>query len=112
MKPTQIPIHRIENFTDTHLLKLKGIPVLKRNDYFVDDSMTVDGDAPKKFIGVYDYKLLDHRHKSNHTNWVRYIAKTGHKWYPLESIPELLLNRLGVIFGLRMADSRIAMIRG
>lgn len=108
----KIPIHRIENFTDTHLLNVRGIPIFKRNDYFVDDSVTVDGDAPKKFIGVYDHKLLGKRHKSNRKNWVRYIAKTGHKWYPIESVTELLLNKLGVIFGLQMADSQIAMVGG
>ena len=112
MKSAKIPVHRIENFTNTYLLNVKGVPVLKRNDYYVDDSVTVDGDAPKKFIGVYDYKLLGHRRKSNRNNWIRYIAKTGQKWYPVESITELLLNRLGTIFGLHMADSRIAMVGG
>jgi hypothetical protein len=107
-----IPIHKIENYTDLHRLKVLNVVVLKRGDYFVDDSVTIDGDAPKKFIGVYDYKLLNHKHKCNHNNWVRYIAKTGHKWYPNESITEFLLNRLGVAFGLRMADSRLAMIGG
>ena len=107
-----IPIHKIENYTDTHRLDVPGVPVVKRSDYFVDDSITVDGDAPKKFIGVYDYQLLSNRHKANQKNWICYIAKTGHKWYPTESITELLMNRLGIIFGLQMADSRIAMIGG
>ena len=108
----KIPVHKIENYTDAHLLDVHGIPVIKRGNYFVDDSVSVDGDAPKKFIGVYDYQLLNHKHKSNRKNWIRYIAKTGHKWYPMETITELLMNRLGQIFGLTMADSRIAMIGG
>jgi len=112
MNPSVIPIHRIENYTSALKLGVRGVPVLRANDYFVDDFVTVDGDAPKKFIGVYDYSMLDGKHKSNRKNWIRYIAKTGHKWYPIESITELLLNKLGVIFGLRMAESRIAMIRG
>lgn len=41
-----------------------------------------------------------------------YIAKTGHKWYPIESITERLLCRLGEVFGLRMAESGLAMIGG
>ena len=108
----KIPVHKIENYTDAHLLNVPGVLVVKRGNYFVDDSVSVDGDAPKKFIGIYDYKLLDHKHKANRKNWIRYIAKTGHKWYPTESVTELLMNRLGVIFGLTMADSRIAMIGG
>jgi len=108
----KIPIHKIENFTDAHHLDVRGVPVLKRSNYFVDDSVTVDGDAPKKFVGIYDHQLLGQKHKTNKNNWIRYIAKTGHKWYPIESITELLLNKLGMIFGLNMAESRIAMMGG
>lgn len=110
MITNKIPFHKIENFTDVHHYDIRKVSVVKRDNYFVDDSVTIDGDAPKKFIGVYDYAQLDSKHKINCKNWIRYIAKTGHKWYPIESITELLLNRLGVIFGLQMADSRIAMI--
>jgi len=112
MESVKIPIHRIENYTDAHRLGVCNVPVIKRNDYFVDDSITVDGDAPKKFIGIYDHNLIKTKHKTNRKNWIRYIAKTGHKWYPQESITELLLNRLGVIFGLKMADSCVVMIGG
>lgn len=112
MIATKIPFHKIENFTDVYRYDMRKIPMVKHNDYFVDDSITIDGDAPKKFIGIYEYQLLGSKHKANRKNWIRYIAKTGHKWYPIESITELLLNRLGVIFGLHMADSRIAMIGG
>ena len=107
-----IPIHKIENYTNAHQMNVRGVPVMKCSNYFVDDSVTVDGDAPKKFVGIYDHQLLGHKHKANRNNWIRYIAKTGHKWYPIESITELLLNRLGLIFGLNMAESRIAMMGG
>ncbi len=108
----KIPVHKIENYTASYLMDVKTIPDIKRVNYFVDDTVSVDGDAPKKFIGVYDHELLGNRHKANRKNWIRYIAKTGHKWYPIESITELMLNRLGIIFGLNMAESKIAMIGG
>lgn len=108
----KIPIHEIENFTKLRTLQVNHIEVIKGRNYFIDESVTVDGDAPKKFIGIYDYDLLNHKRKSNKNNWIRYIAKTGHKWYPIESITELMLNRLGTIFGLNMAESRIAIIGG
>lgn len=108
----KIPVYKIENYTASCLKDVRNIPDIKRVNYFVDDSVSVDGDAPKKFIGLYDHELLGNRHKANKKNWIRYIAKTGHKWYPIESITELLLNRLGAIFGLNMAESRIAMIGG
>ena len=108
----KIPIHKIEHFTNERQMSIRKVFVVKRRDYFVDDSITIDGDAPKKFVGIYDYQLLGHKRRSNRKNWIRYIAKTGHKWYPVESITELLLNRLGTIFGLQMAESRIVMMGG
>ena len=61
----KMPIHKIENYTDVHQLGVRKVPVIKREHYFVDDSVSIDGDAPKKFIGIYDYQLLDHKHKSS-----------------------------------------------
>lgn len=112
MDSDKFPFHKIENFTKEYRYEVWGVDVIKHNNYFVDDSISIDGDAPKKFIGIYDYQLLGSKHKANHNNWIRYIAKTGHKHYPIESITELLLNRLGAIFGLKMADSKLAMIGG
>lgn len=112
MDNMKIPIHKIENYTDAHLLDVRNVHAVKSGHYFVDDSVFVGGDAPKKFIGVYDYNLLAHKHKSNNKNWIRYIAKTGQKWYPMESVTELMMNRLGTVFELKMADSLIAMIGG
>lgn len=107
-----MPYHKIENFSSSHLMAVKDIPTIKARDYFIDDTISVDGDAPKKFIGVYDNTLLRGKHRTNKKNWVRYIAKTGHKWYPIESITEFLLNKLGEVFGLKMANSRIVVIGG
>lgn len=112
MELDTMPIHKIEHFTDKRQMSTRKVFVVKRRDYFVDDSITIDGDAPKKFVGIYDYQLLEHKRRTNRKNWIRYIAKTGHKWYPVESITELLLNRLGHIFGLQMAESRIVMMGG
>ena len=112
MDSCKFPFHKIENFTNAYRYDVRKVDVVKRNNYFVDDSITIDGDAPKKFIGIYDYRLLNSKHKTNRNNWIRYIAKTGHKWYPIESITELLLNQLGAIFGLKMANSKLAMIGG
>lgn len=108
----RIPIHQIENYSGQHGLWIKYIPVIKNKHYYVDNNVSIDGDAPKKFIGVYDYRMLNSKHKSNQSNWIKYIAKTGHKWYPVESITEYMLNRLGMAFGLDMAESRLAMIGG
>lgn len=79
------------------------IKTLKRNRYSVID-IFVSGDAPKEVIKVYDY---EEGKISKFRNWSIYIAKTGHKWYPYESITEFLLNKLGECLGLEMAASQL-----
>ena len=107
----KIPIHNIESFSGQTNPKIRKVETIKRRNYFVENKH-VDGDAPKKFIGLYDYSKMCHKKRTNRNSWIRYIAKTGHKWYPSESITEYLLNRLGLIFGLDVAESRLALIGG
>jgi hypothetical protein len=42
---------------------------------------------------------------------VAYIAKVGHKWYPMESITEYLMNRIGEVLGVNMAVSKLVIIQ-
>jgi len=69
----------------------------------------IGGDAPKDFIRVYEFKKSK---KADVKNWEKHIAKVGHKWYPLESITEHLLNRIGEILGLDMAHSQLRIVHG
>lgn len=85
------------------------VPVIKGKDFIVDNNVTVGGDAPKDFIRVYKYGEV---RRSKRKKWIKYIAKTGHKWYPNESISEHLLNCIGKELGLIMSDSELAMISG
>lgn len=78
---------------------------LKKQHYELHDFLP-GGDAPKDFIKAYFYKKGEIR--SN--KWNYYIAKVGHKHYPIESITEHLLNDLGTIFGLNMAESELACV--
>jgi hypothetical protein len=64
------------------------------------------GDAPKEFIQAYFYKKGEIRANE----WRYYIAKVGHKHYPIESITEHLLTELGFIFDMDMAKSELAFI--
>jgi len=66
--------------------------------------VTISGDAPKDFIHLYQYG--DGKRK-NFNSWPKYIAKVGKKWYPIESIVEYLLNRIGEIIGIKMAQSEL-----
>lgn len=86
---------------------LHRIPDLKRGSYRVEQGYSISGDAPKEYIRVYEYKKGVF--KSKPKTWPLYIAKTGHKWYPVESIIEQLNSDLGRILGFSMADSKLVM---
>lgn len=90
----------------------RGVRVVKRCHCRWVKDYTLTGDAPKEFVRVYHYEKGQSWTRKNACGWPEYIAKTGHKWYPNESITEYLMNRLGEVFGLTMADSDLAMING
>ena len=86
-----------------------SIPFVKKHQYYVITNVTITGDAPKDFIGYYHYGI---GRKSSPKSWSRYIAKHGHKHYPVEVITEHLLNRIGSVFGFNMAHSELAWVGG
>lgn len=93
-----VKVTKIDNYSGiSYLHKLQGfIPSLNQDSYKIIDR-PVSGDAPKDFI-----QLMDGL----------YIAKVGHKWYPLESMTEYLLNQIGETLGLKMAKSKLVLIHG
>ena len=99
---THLKPDKVENYSGFRA-GLGKIQILKKHQYYVTDQV-VSGDAPKKFIKAYEY---GHTPKSHTSKWPAFIAKTGHKWYPIESVTEYLLNRLGETLGIRMAESKL-----
>lgn len=79
------------------------LPVLKGKNFY-KQKIEVGGDAPKSFIRAYEYGEC---RKDRPSQWTAYIAKVGHKWYPIESITEYLMNRIGEGLGLKMAKSKL-----
>ncbi len=86
-----------------------NIPFPKKHEYFVVTDIAITGDAPKDFIRYYHF---GEGRKNNLQKWPLYIAKLGHKHYPVESITEYLLNRIGQHFGFNMAHSELAWLGG
>ena len=80
-----------------------------RSSYYTILDFPLGGDAPKDFINVYEYGIGK---RANSDTWNNYLAKVGHKWYPQESIIEHLLNRIGEVIGLRMAESQLRLAHG
>lgn len=89
-----------------------GVKVVKEHQYCWVKNFTLTGDAPKEFVRIYEYVHGGKIRKQNKSTWPAYIAKTGHKWYPNESLTEYLMNLLGEAFGLKMAESGIVIING
>lgn len=87
-----------------------AIQVLKKDKFCYVDLGTIIGDAPKCMVAMYDFEKEGKIRKSNTNSWRRYIAKSASKWYPNESITEHLLNELGRVLGLNVANSCIRRI--
>lgn len=85
------------------------IPFPKKHQYFIVTNIAITGDAPKDFIRYYHYGT---GRKRNPETWPLYIAKLGNKHYPVESITEHLITRLGEVFGFNMAHSELAWLGG
>ena len=85
------------------------IPFAKKHHYFIVTGISITGDAPKDFIRYYQY---GEGFKINPKTWPLYLAKHGHKHYPMEAITEYLLNRIGEVFGFNMAKSGLAWFGG
>lgn len=102
---------KVENFSGVNLHLKRCVRPLRKG-YWKELDFSVGGDAPKSFIAVYHYEKQSGIRKSNPDTWPKYIAKVGHKWYPLESINEYLFNRIGEVLGIRMAVSSLMMAGG
>ncbi len=101
-------LRREKSANNSGKINLKYIPVLGPKDYVVIDK-ALDGDAPKEFIKVYSFGTCK---RNNTKTWDSYIAKTGEKWYPHESVIEYLINSIGIILGLRMNEVKLMLING
>jgi hypothetical protein len=92
------------------LKRLDGLlPYLREGFVYVEKNQPLTGDAPKLFLREYQYGEAP---KSKPKQWPAYIAKVGHKWYPVESIMEQLLTDLGKMYCLHIADSKLAIASG
>src|SRR5687767_5595033 len=99
----------IRYFSDYQLNWEALIPQLKKYELRTVDFLSIPGDAPKDFT-----RDAEHRpgHRTRKQRLERYIAKVGSKFYPNESVVEQLLTRIGQIWNLNIADSKLRIIDG
>ncbi len=93
------------------LIGFNTIPLLREKDYIVLDTR-LDGDAPKQLIKLYEYTAGGKMRRDSLKSWIRYIAKTGEKWYPHESVLEYFINRCGQELGISMNEIKLYRING
>lgn len=106
-KTTHLEHVKIKHYADYSMKSSKGVITLKKSCYRVVDGYSITGEAPKSFIKVYDSTRGRTCRKNKIKTWTLYIAKTGSKWYPVESITEHLIARIGTTLGLNMAYSQL-----
>lgn len=87
----------------------KHIPILKKFELASVDKLSMSGDAPKDFSIDREYRP---GHRSKHRPTEKFIAKVGSKFYPLESVIEQLITRIGQCFQVTIADSKLRILDG
>jgi hypothetical protein len=95
--------------SDLQLDWKKLIPEVKNCKIESVEFLTISGDAPKDFTTDREYRP-GYRSRQRPTD--RFIAKVGSKYYPLESIIEQFITRIGQVFSLKIADSKLRIIEG
>jgi hypothetical protein len=108
VKTTSVKTAKVRKLSGAGPKLHRFIPVLKKRNYRTS-AVTISGEAPKDFICVYEYGIC---RRDRPRTWTQYIAKVGHKWYPVESITEQLMNRIGCVMGLQVAESKLMFIGG
>lgn len=93
------------------IFRMKYIPVLKETNYYVRN-IPLSGDAPKQMISAYFYERDGYARKSSVKTWKQFICKTAEKWYPIESVTEYMINKIGKELGLKMNKFRIVSVKG
>jgi hypothetical protein len=94
--------HRWENLVEP----------LRKGKHLIQDVgfLTIPGDQPKCFIRIQEFR--PGRPGARQRHWVEYIAKVGAKNYPIESITEHLLTRLGQCLQVNVAESTLKIVGG
>ncbi len=88
------------------------IPSLRKGRYLVEspESRSIHGDAPKSIIKIREF--IPGHANSKRQRWPEYIAKVGSKRYPVESITEHFLTRVGESLGICIAESKLMIVAG
>jgi HipA-like C-terminal domain len=107
-----VKAEQIKRHSDYQINWHKVIKPLRKGGYTVESTAkrSIHGDAPKSFICIKEY--IPGHSNARQARWPGYIAKVGSKRYPVESLTEHLLTRIGQVLGAHIADSKLRMVAG
>ncbi len=109
-KSSALPFEPITHYADYQPNWSALIPPLRRGQFLIEDagSLSIHGDAPKCFLRAKEWRkgLRNMRPRT----WPKYIAKVGSKWYPVESVTEHLITRIGELAGIKVAESKLLVV--
>lgn len=104
-----VPDKPIRYTSDFQIDWAKAIEPLRQGRVVVE-TREIHGDASKDFLRVREYIAGKRSHPDRPHKWPAYIAKVGSKWYPVESVIEHLITRIGQTCGANITDSRLAIV--
>jgi HipA-like C-terminal domain len=106
----KVPVDPVKFYADYQLNWAALIPPLRRGRFLIEEAqnLSIHGDAPKFFVKAKEYR--EGHPTRGPGDWPKYIAKVGSKWYPIESITERLIARIGECFAFVVAESDLRMI--
>ena len=107
----EVPRKPIKYHADFQINWAGAISPLKRG-HFAVVAREMHGDAPKDFLRVRETDGPNPSRADRPASWPAHIAKVGSKWYPVESITEHLITRIGQCCAVQIADSRLVFVGG
>jgi hypothetical protein len=97
----------VRRYADNQLNWASLVRPLRPHKVVDAETLSISGEAPKDF--VWEQRRGGYGRPSQ---WIGYIAKVGYKHYPIESITEHLVTRIGQICGLNIAVSKLSVVNG
>lgn len=103
-------IAEIKDMSDYQVNWNRLVKPLRRGQYHIvePESLAIHGDAPKCFVYIREYVRGKQTRKLS--TWPGYIAKVGSKFYPIESITEHAITRVGQMCHASIADSQLRVV--
>ena len=105
-----VPLKPIRRQSDFQADWEKYLERLRTGHFLIDNNREMHGDAPKDFLRVREYAKGKSSFPNRPQKWPAYIAKVGSKWYPIESVTEHLITRIGQVCEIDITDSRLCIV--